>query len=64
MARVRAATVAMRSCGGGFSKAKFRGGIRCLGEPTSGQMMVVMIEAGTTIPPMPMPARTRRPQTW
>ncbi len=49
---------------GGFSKAKFRGGIRCLGEPTSGQMMVVMIEAGTTIPPMPMPARTRRPQTW
>lgn len=49
---------------GGLIKRNFGGGIRCLGEPTSGQMMVVMIEAGTTIPPMPMPARTRRPQTW
>lgn len=28
---------------------------------TSGQMMVVMIEAGTTMPPMPSPARMRRP---
>jgi len=49
---------------GGLVKRNFGGGIRYLGEPTSGQMMVVMIEAGTTIPPMPMPARTRRPQTW
>src|SRR5437763_15620084 len=30
---------------------------------SSGQMMVVMIEAGTTMPPMPRPARTRRPQS-
>ena len=30
-------------------------------ERTSGQMMVVMIEAGTTMPPIPRPARTRRP---
>jgi hypothetical protein len=29
---------------------------------SSGQMMVVMMEAGTTIPPMPRPARIRRPQ--
>ena len=29
---------------------------------TSGQMMVVMMEAGTTMPPIPRPARTRRPQ--
>ena len=28
---------------------------------TSGQTMVVMIEAGTTMPPIPRPARTRRP---
>lgn len=28
---------------------------------TSGQIMVVMIEAGTTIPPIPRPAKTRRP---
>jgi len=31
---------------------------------SSGQMMVVMIEAGTTMPPMPRPARIRRPQIW
>jgi hypothetical protein len=30
---------------------------------TSGQMIVVMIEAGTTIPPIPSPARTRSPQS-
>lgn len=29
---------------------------------SSGQIMVVMMEAGTTMPPMPRPARTRRPQ--
>lgn len=29
---------------------------------TSGQIMVVIMEAGTTMPPMPRPARTRRPQ--
>lgn len=27
---------------------------------SSGQIMVVMIEAGTTIPPIPSPAMTRR----
>jgi len=32
---------------------------------SSGQMMVVIIEAGTTIPPMPKPPRMSRPQaTW
>ena len=31
------------------------------GKLTSGQMIVVMIEAGTTMPPMPRPARTNRP---
>ena len=29
---------------------------------TSGQMIVVMMEAGTTMPPIPRPARTSRPQ--
>ena len=29
---------------------------------SSGQMMVVMIEAGTTMPPIPRPPRMRRPQ--
>jgi hypothetical protein len=28
---------------------------------SSGQMIVVMIEAGTTMPPIPSPARTRSP---
>lgn len=31
---------------------------------TSGQIMVVMMDAGTTIPPIPSPARMRRPQSW
>lgn len=30
---------------------------------SSGQMMVVIMEAGTTMPPMPRPARTSRPQS-
>ena len=30
---------------------------------SSGQMMVVMMEAGTTMPPIPRPAKTRRPQS-
>lgn len=30
---------------------------------SSGQMIVVMIEAGTTMPPMPRPATTRIPQS-
>lgn len=30
---------------------------------SSGQMMVVMMEAGTTIPPIPRPATTRIPYT-
>lgn len=34
-----------------------------VGGRTSGQMMVVIMEAGTTMPPIPRPARTRRPQT-
>lgn len=29
---------------------------------SSGQIMVVMIEAGMTIPPIPRPPRIRRPQ--
>lgn len=32
-------------------------------ELTSGQMIVVIIDAGTTIPPIPRPAKTRSPQT-
>lgn len=31
---------------------------------SSGQITVVIIEAGTTIPPIPRPARTRMPQSW
>jgi len=30
---------------------------------SSGQIIVVMIEAGTTMPPIPRPARIRRPQS-
>lgn len=30
---------------------------------TSGQMIVVIIDAGTTIPPIPRPAKTSSPQT-
>lgn len=30
---------------------------------TSGQIIVVIIDAGTTIPPIPRPAKTRSPQT-
>lgn len=33
------------------------------GELTSGQMMVVMMDAGTTIPPIPRPAMVRMPQS-
>lgn len=31
---------------------------------SSGQMIVVMMDAGTTIPPIPSPARTRMPHSW
>lgn len=31
---------------------------------SSGQMIIVIIEAGTTIPPIPRPASTRIPQSW
>lgn len=30
---------------------------------TSGQIIVVIIDAGTTIPPIPRPAKTSSPQT-
>ena len=30
---------------------------------SSGQMIVVIMDAGTTIPPMPSPARMRMPQS-
>lgn len=34
------------------------------GRLTSGHIIVVMIEAGTIMPPIPRPAMIRMPQSW
>jgi len=46
---------------GGVEEGRRSEGEKEKGGVTSGQMIVVMMDAGTTIPPMPRPARTRIP---
>jgi DNA gyrase inhibitor GyrI len=61
---VRAATVAMRSCTGKQQSVdEWLEVFMKWDRLTSGQMMVVMIEAGTTMPPIPRPAMVRIPQS-
>lgn len=58
IASVKAATVAIRSY---FRSARLQINVGQHQLPTSGQIIVVMIDAGTTIPPIPRPARTSSP---